>query len=481
MPGAWSRFVLAHLRWILAVTLAAVAAAAGFAFAQTPTYKATSVVVVQQPAAAVASGQQPNVATETSVVSSGVVLDRAAAALHVPVTMLSHGLGVAVPASTSLLQISYTDASPQVAQQRSRAITAAYLAYRSAGHAAHARAGQPGSPTAALITAAPLPASPSSPDIPIDLGAALIVGLALGLASAGLRDHLDDRLRGPADLEAQSGAPVLGLIPAFRAPGGDEAGRLAVVTAPDSTAAEAFRGLRTRVIAAADARGARTLLISSPGWEDKSTVAANLAAALAQSGRRTVLIDADLRWGRVRQLFGQPDSPGLAGVLEGRVPLETALRPGGVPGLRVLPAGALPADPAALLQQPGWRSVLGEVRRQADVVVIDGPPLLATPDAGPLAEQAEMVLLVADDRRSARAAVRVTTHEADAVRDRLLGWVLDDAGRRATLPRVRPAAASPDRAPEEAPGHFPAASNGHPVPDEMTLTGRAAGSPPAGQ
>ena len=133
-------------------------------------------------------------------------------------------------------------------------------------------------PSAVLITPASMPTSPASPDDLIDIGAALIVGLALGIGTAGLRDYLDDRLRGPLDLEAQAAAPVLALIPAFRPARRDPGGRLVIVASPDSLVAEAYRGLRTRLVQVAAARDAKTVLVTSPGWEDKGTIAANLAA-----------------------------------------------------------------------------------------------------------------------------------------------------------------------------------------------------------
>ena len=137
-----------------------------------------------------------------------------------------------------------------------------------------------------------LPATPSNPKYAIDLAAALLVGLILAIATAALRDHLDDRVRGPLDLEDQAGAPVLALIPAFR-----PATRLVTEANPGSVPAEAYRGLRTRLIRAAASRRARVVLVTSPGRENKSAVAANLAVAIARSGRSTTLVCADSRWG----------------------------------------------------------------------------------------------------------------------------------------------------------------------------------------
>jgi polysaccharide biosynthesis transport protein len=445
VPGSWSRFLVAHARWILAVTLVAVGAAAALAHSRTPLYRSQAVVYVQTPAVAASSGNPPNMATEEDIVSSGAVLARASVLLNVPLATLASGLSVHVAGTTTLLQITYSDPNPRIAQQRAQAIAQAYVSYRSPQPTAAKGKSSPKStapsltPTATLVTPASLPTSSASPDL-IDLGAALIVGLALGIGTAGLRDYLDDRLRGPFDLEAQASAPVLGLIPAFR-PGRRDAGaRLAVVANPDSVVAEAYRGLRTRLGQAARPANAKTVLVTSPGWEDRSTVAANLAAALAQAGRRVVLVCADLRWGRAHELYGWSYGDGLSGLLEGRTSLEAALQVTKVPRLWLLPPGVIPADPAALLERPAWRAVLSDIRADADAVVIEAPPVLASADTGPLADLADVILIVADAKRSTRAQVRATRaqlliamRDPHHVRGKLAGCVLDNVGRRHRL------------------------------------------------
>ena len=438
-PGSWPRFLVAHAFWIIIVTFAAVAAAGAFAHSQRPYYKSEAVVSVQPAPVAASSGSPPNMATEEGVVTSATVLTKASTALGVPRAVLAEGLTVSVPGTTTLLEITYTDPVPRVAQQRAQAIAEAYVSYRSPRSAKTRHTGSANSaalgatPTATLLTPASLPTAPAGPKYLIDIAAALIVGLALAIGTAALRDYMDDGLRGPLDLESQAGAPVLALIPAFRPRRRDPGGRLAAAAYPQSLAAEAYRGLRTRLVEAATPSHAKTLLVTSPGFEGKSTVAANLAAALAQSGRSVVLVSADMRWGRVHELFGLGIGPGLSMVLQGRIGLAEALQPTQVPGLRLLPSGLAPTDPAALLQSPAWHIVLGDIRSRADVAVIDAPPALASPDARALAERAEMILVVADAHRSTRTQVRLAMREVEHVRGKLAGCVLDNVGRRRRL------------------------------------------------
>jgi polysaccharide biosynthesis transport protein len=427
---------VAHALLILTVTLAAVAAAAAVVFSQTRLYSSEAVVVVEPPAVSASSGNPPNMATEEGVVSSTAVLARAASVLHVPVTVLASGLSAHSPGTTTLLQISYADSNARIAQQRAQTIAKAYVSFRSARPAAASHPAKPApastAPVATLVTPAPLPSAPSSPNYKIDMAAALIVGLALGLGAAALRDHMDDRLRGPLDLEARADVPVLALIPAFwprRLPAfwprrRDRAGRLVVMTNPYSVVAEAYRGLRARLVQAATFRNAKTLLVTSPGWEDRSVVAANLATALTQSFRGVVLVCADLRWGRAQELFDLGDGDGQETTVE-------TLQATTVPGLQVLPPGAIRTDP--LLEEPAWHTALSDIRRHADLIVIEAPPMLASADISPLTDLAEMILLVTDARRSTRAQLEAAMREVEHVRGKLIGCVLDNVGRRRFL------------------------------------------------
>jgi capsular exopolysaccharide synthesis family protein len=466
-PGTWNRFLLAHLRWILVITVLVVGAAAAYAHSQTPQYKSHATVDVYFSSPDPAALQGPNMVTEKEIVASTAVLGIASRTLGVPVADLSRGLSLNVPAGSSVMNVGYSDPVPWVARERAQIIAESYVTYRtpkpaaSPRHRAPATATTPASVTAlhaALITPADLPASPSSPNYLVDILAALVVGLGLAIGTAAIRDHLDDRLRGPADLQSRSGVPVLSLIPAYQPLSRDPASHLTIVWNANSVVAEAYRGLRTRVIAAGAARGARTLLVTSAGWERKSMIAANLAVALAQSGRRTVLVCADLRWGSAHRLLGVPNETGLSTLLDREADLASVLRAPGIAGLRVLPPGPLPADPAEFLQRPALRTVLGELRSRSDFVVIDAPPWLATSDTTPLARLTEMILLVSDARKSTRGHLDAAMREAGEMAGKLIGSVLYNVGHRRWLrrgPAPRPGTGQPGQ-----PGPFPGVMHG---------------------
>jgi uncharacterized protein involved in exopolysaccharide biosynthesis len=120
-----------HAFWILTVTLAAAGAAGALAYSQASVYKAQAVVAVEPSAAAASSGNPPNMATEEGIATSGAVLARASSVLSVPMAELASGLSVSVPGTTTLLDITYSDTIPRVAQRRAQAIAEAYVSYRS--------------------------------------------------------------------------------------------------------------------------------------------------------------------------------------------------------------------------------------------------------------------------------------------------------------------------------------------------------------
>ena len=454
-PGVrevWSRFLIARLMWILLMAVFVTASAGGFLLMQKPVYKSQATVAIY-PAAGASSAVQPFVmGTEKGVASSGAVLSLASQSLLIPVSKLQSGLSITIPVDSDLLLIAYTDPNPQIAQSAAEAIAQAYVAYRTTAlGATTAKTGSSSTAAlqAAVVTDATLPSSPDTPSPLLTIGVALILGISLGIGLALILDWLDDRLRGAADLQAQAKTALLAQIPAFdRKKHGMDDG-LVILEHPDSPIASAYVDLRTRVLQAAALRRAKTLLVTSPGPEDKSTVAANLAAAIAISGRRVVLVCADLREGNAHRLFGLKAGLGVTSVVFGEAELADALSTTAVHGLEVLAAGPQSPDPSSVLQSRAFKDLLQMLRAGADMVVIEAPPVLTRADAAAMAEEADMLLLVADARISSRADVRATVAELDRMRGRLIGCVLDNVGRAVRLATPsRPVLTSADPEPE---------------------------------
>jgi non-specific protein-tyrosine kinase len=198
---------------------------------------------------------------------------------------------------------------------------------------------------------------------------------------------------------------------------------------PRSAAAEAFRTLRTNVIFAALEKPLQTLLVTSPTAEEgKTTALANLAVVMAQGGRKTILVDCDLRRPRLHDLFGLPAAPGFTEwITAGTDDVPLALVASGVEGLRILPAGSPVAIPADLLTSRRLEALVSNLKSQADFVLFDAPPLLAVSDAALLAANLDGVLLAVSAGQTRRDHAQRAKELLEKIKVRVVGAVLTNA------------------------------------------------------
>jgi capsular exopolysaccharide synthesis family protein len=251
-----------------------------------------------------------------------------------------------------------------------------------------------------------LPTTAVFPRTKLTLIVAALLGLALGLGAAVLRESLTTKIETAEELAEVTGVPVYAEVPAERA--------ILKLHSPEDLArqprlrivAEAMRDLRTNLLFADDST--RSVVVTSPdGSHGKTTVAFGLAATLARAGTKTLLIDADLRRGRVAEMLDLQRSPGLIDVLMGDVPLEEAVQRT-EDGLAVLVGGRRSADPGELLTNK-FPALLTRLEHEYEAVVIDSTPVIPISDARIVARYADATLLVARAgyalRRHARAAV----------------------------------------------------------------------------
>lgn len=195
---------------------------------------------------------------------------------------------------------------------------------------------------------------------------------------------------------------------------------------PKAPAAEAYRTLRTNLQFAALDNPLRVLLITSAGpGEGKTTTAANLGVAMAQSGSKVIIIGGDLRKPTLHQAFGLRNSTGLTNVLTGAVAWEDALQATDVEGLFILPAGPIPPNPAELLASKRMQDLLVEMRDKSDMVIIDAPPILAVTDAGVLSRLSDGVLLVVSVGVTPRDVAKAAKEQLQQVGARILGLVVN--------------------------------------------------------
>jgi polysaccharide biosynthesis transport protein len=262
----------------------------------------------------------------------------------------------------------------------------------------------------------------ASPDLRLVVGVAVIGGVLLAVTAAVLRDRRVTTVDDAAAAEEAATAPLLAHLPPPRDP------TSMPTLQPGTAAADRFRHIRMALEADASAGGSSKVVVAGVTGGDATVwLAANVAIALASVGRRVLLVD-----GRMGERFGrpveeEPDTPGLYDVLSG-VPLESAVSPGPVELLSVLPSGNWGEEPVAALLQNRFDAVMDRAAQDYDVLIVLAPPLDAGDDARVMAAGGALLLAVPQGGVS---STRLRTH-ADRVRSigaRLLGVVL--IGRRA--------------------------------------------------
>jgi capsular exopolysaccharide synthesis family protein len=272
------------------------------------------------------------------------------------------------------------------------------------------------------------------------LSQALLLGAAggflFGLVLAGAAEFADKSFRSPAEIRARLGLPVVGHVPPIRVglpveAGADVEPEVVCAVRPKSVEAEAYRGVRTALYFSTHGRGHQVVQVTSPGQGDgKSTLAANLAVCIAQSGKRVILIDCDFRRPRQHRTFRLADpGPGFAAVITGDASLAGAAQRTDIENLWVLPCGARPANPAELLTSPAFAEAVAEAKHDYDFVILDTPPLLAVSDPSVVAPRADGVLLVLRMTGRARPQAERAREQLAQLGANVLGVVVNGAGR----------------------------------------------------
>lgn len=364
-----------------------------------PTYTAeTQLFVSIASSGSVQELQQGNTFTQARVqsyvktVASPAVLQPAIDALGIKTTPaeLAARVRSTTDLNTVLINIAVIDQSPVQAAAIAQAIANSLV--ETVERLESPQNGGSSPVSLSVITPAVAPSAPSAPDTKINLIAALLVGLVIGVGSALLRSSMDSRIKGEADLRRVTDSPLLGGISfdqdATKKP-------LLTQASPQSQRAESYRQLRTNLQFANITGSANSVLITSslPG-EGKSTTATNLAISMAQAGQTVCLVDADLRRPMVGQYLGLDSNAGLTTALVGQMEIGQLLQPWGDDDLFVLTAGQIPPNPSELLGSEKMRELILGLEEKFDAVIIDAPPLLPVTDAAVLSQSVGGVLLV---------------------------------------------------------------------------------------
>jgi capsular exopolysaccharide synthesis family protein len=449
------RVVRVYWKAIVAFTLLATLTAFGWTVLQPKIYSSDSSGIVVTPGSdnvslslAGDSLAKAKVKNYESVAKSRLVADRVIASLELKTTAdaLLGTISVKVPLDTAEIRVTAQSPDPATAQRVADAWVNGRAAQVDASEAATPGPATPDagtSPDAATAPAATasavrilplgkavLPTSPVSPNVKLTLALGALIGLALGVAYALVRRHLDRRIRNATEIERLFDVPVIGTLPVDHRL--DEkstildAGAAAQLHDAGGAMAEALRELRTNLSFLDVDQPPRIIVVtSSMQAEGKSTVTANLAVTMAAAGENVVVVDGDLRRPTLVDVFNLVPGVGVTDVLTGTAELEDVLQPwGALPNLSVLGSGRIPPNPSELLGSKAMRNMLNALAENA-IVLIDAPPLLPVTDAAVLSRVADGAIVVIRTGRTTQEQLGQSLGTLEKVKGRILGAVLN--------------------------------------------------------
>jgi len=284
-------------------------------------------------------------------------------------------------------------------------------------------AGGVGTNNISIVDRAEVPGSPYKPNPLRNLLIAIFLGLAGGVGLAFLFEHLDDTIKQGDELEQLLGLPVLGVIPFTRSSAGGKVYHENFDTR--SHFAEAYRSLRTALQFSTPEGMPKVLMVTSTSaGEGKSTTVLSLAMQVAQTGKKTLVIDGDLRKASLHSNLELDNQNGLTNYLAGDAKPVEITRTTTVPNLFAITSGPLPPNPAELIGSSKMVALLSLAAEKFDYVIIDGPPVLGLADAPLLGSIAEATILVVESGGTRRDFARGAVKRLRSTRTRLIGGVL---------------------------------------------------------
>jgi capsular exopolysaccharide synthesis family protein len=460
-------------RWraILAGLLLGTAGAVGVVLFSTPQYASSVTLFVSAGTSTDASAaldrnelSVQRMQTYAQLATSESIARDVALSLELDMTSdeLVDKISASAEPDTVLLTVTVTDEEPDLAADIANVLADRFVArveeleQPAAAQPDPAAGAVPGAPvvsgdpvvTATVLEEAVPAVSPISPQPLLTVAIGALLGLFAGIALAVLRQALAPSITNRRRLAEFAGAPVLGVIRRYR---GDARPPIVVRDDPMSRRAEAFRRLRANLQFVDADRAHKIVMLTSPASGDgTATVLCELACAMAETGQRVLVVEADLRRPRIADRFGVTQTVGLTNILARGARVEHVVqRARG--GVDVVTSGPIPPSPGPLLASPTMARFLTEVRSQYDVVLVGTAPVLPVADATVLAPLVDAVVLVVRLGTPARR-VEAAREMLQVVSARLLGTVLTVARARVgrderyaadSLPTATPSLAEP--------------------------------------
>ncbi|WP_260483840.1 GumC family protein [Sphingomicrobium flavum] len=281
-------------------------------------------------------------------------------------------------------------------------------------------AGGVGANNVTIVDRALVPRGPSSPNIPMNMLLALMVGLVASAGTVLVREQMDDTVVLPSEFDNKLGAPLLGTTPRLA-----KAAVSGELDREKSALTEAYYSTLTSIQYSSSKGAPPSLLVTSTqSNEGKSTTAFALARDLANVGKTVLLVDADMRNPSLHKVHGLDLANGLSDILTGNASLNETVHASEHANLSMMTAGTSPPSPAELLSGDDFRTLLAQATKQFDHVVVDGPPVLGLADAPLLARSVDGTVFVLEHGRTRATQARLAMNRLESVHARILGAVL---------------------------------------------------------
>ena len=369
---------------------------------------------------------QKLVETYSKIIKSKLVLEQVISETGVTYTAeeLSENVSVEAYENTEMLKISVTDQDPELAASIANSIAQVFSGEIAKIYQIN---------NISVVDVAVTPEEVSNNTLKRDLLIALFIGIFGTIGVVFVVYYFDDTVKLTDDLEEEIGMPVVAKV--FKSDIGSKNNRKIELLAqkyPKSVVSESIKTLRTNLQFSSVDEDIKTILITSsiPG-EGKSFISANLAISFAQTDKRVLIVDCDMRKGRQHRIFKLSNSKGLSNLLiDDMTNLKDYINKTSVPGVHVITRGTVPPNPSELLNSKKNADLLRVLKAKYDVIIYDGVPCNGLPDSIIMSKLVDKVLIVSSDSMTPKSVLESTKKQLESVNAPVAGDVLNNVNRK---------------------------------------------------
>ena len=369
---------------------------------------------------------QKLVETYSKIIKSKLVLEQVISETGVTYTAeeLSENVSVEAYENTEMLKISVTDQDPELAASIANSIAQVFSGEIAKIYQIN---------NISVVDVAVTPEEVSNNTLKRDLLLALFIGIFGTIGVVFVVYYFDDTVKLTDNLEEEIGMPVVAKV--FKSDIGSKNNRKVELLAqkyPKSVVSESIKTLRTNLQFSSVDEDIKTILITSsiPG-EGKSFISANLAISFAQTDKRVLIVDCDMRKGRQHRIFKLSNSKGLSNLLiDDMTNLKDYINKTSVPGVHVITRGTVPPNPSELLNSKKNADLLRVLKAKYDVIIYDGVPCNGLPDSIIMSKLVDKVLIVSSDSMTPKSVLESTKKQLESVNAPVAGDVLNNVNRK---------------------------------------------------